>query len=71
MLLATYFLFVLGDALFTSYVLLLRDSVFVNYITQGSWLKTMAAEIKGATAFVVGISALSQMLLLSWRVALR
>ncbi len=64
-----YFLFILADALFTSYALVLRDTVFVNYLTQASWLRGMVADVKGGMALVVAASALLQMLLLSWRVA--
>jgi hypothetical protein len=63
----TYFLLVLGDALFTSYAILLRDAVFVSYVAQLGWLQRMASDIKAAIAFVVGLSALLQMLLFTWR----
>jgi hypothetical protein len=66
-LLTTYFLLLLGDALFTAYALLLRDAVFVSYVAQLGWLQRMAADVKAAIAFVVGLSALSQMLLFLWR----
>ena len=63
-----YFLLLLGDALFTSYAILLQDAVFVSYVAQLGWLQRMASDVKGAIAFVVGISALLQMLLLLARV---
>jgi hypothetical protein len=66
-LLTVYFLLLLGDALFTSYAIVLRDAVFVSYVAQLGWLQRMASDIKAAIAFVVGISALLQMLLLLWR----
>jgi hypothetical protein len=66
-LLATFFLLLLGDALFTSYALVLRDAVFVSYVAQLGWLQRMAAEFKGAIAFVVAVSAALQMLLVVWR----
>ena len=65
--LATFFLLLLGDALFTSYALVLRDAVFVSYVAQLGWLQRMASDVKGAIAFVVGLSALVQMLLFLWR----
>ena len=66
-LLMVYFLLLLGDALFTSYAIVLRDAVFVSYAAQLGWLQRMASDIKAAIAFVVGLSALLQMLLLLWR----
>jgi len=66
-LIATLFLLLLGDALFTSYALVLRDAVFVQYVAQLGWLQRMAAEFKGAIAFVVAVSAGLQMLLVIWR----
>jgi len=66
-LVTTYFLLLLGDALFTSYAILLRDAVFVSYVAQLGWLQRMASDIKAAIAFVVGLSALLQMLLFTWR----
>ena len=66
-LLTVYFLLLLGDALFTSYAIVLRDAVFVSYVAQLGWLQRMASDIKAAIAFIVGISALLQMLLLLWR----
>jgi hypothetical protein len=68
-LVTVYFLLLLGDALFTSYALVLRDAVFVSYVAQLGWLQRMASDIKAAIAFVVGLSALCQMLLFLWRVA--
>jgi hypothetical protein len=62
-----YFLLLLGDALFTSYAIVLRDAVFVSYVAQLGWLQRMAAEFKAAIAFVVSVSALAQMVLLTWR----
>jgi hypothetical protein len=64
-----YFLLLLGDALFTSYAIALQDAVFVSYVAQLGWLQRMASDVKGAIAFVVGMSALLQMLLLLGRVA--
>ena len=66
-LLTVYFLLLLGDALFTSYAIVLRDAVFVSYVAQLGWLQRMSSDIKAAIAFVVGLSALLQMLLLLWR----
>jgi hypothetical protein len=66
-LLITYFLLLLGDALFTSYAIVMRDAVFVSYVAQLGWLQRMASDIKAAIAFVVGLSALLQMLLFLWR----
>jgi len=65
-----YFLLLLGDALFTSYAILLQDAVFVSYVAQLGWLQRMAADVKAAIAFVVALSALLQMLLFVWRVAI-
>jgi hypothetical protein len=67
-LVTVYVLLLLGDALFTSYAIVLRDAVFVSYVAQLGWLQRMASEFKGAIAFVVGLSALLQMLLFVWRV---
>ena len=67
-LVTVYFLLLLGDALFTSYAIVLRDAVFVSYVAQLGWLQRMASDIKAAIAFVVGLSALLQMLLFLWRV---
>jgi hypothetical protein len=69
-LLAVYFLLLLGDALFTSYAIVMRDAVFVSYVAQLGWLQRMASDIKAAIAFVVGLSALAQSLLFLWRAAL-
>src|SRR5258708_24432883 len=66
-LLTVYFLLLLGDALFSSYAIVMRDAVFVSYVAQLGWLQRMASDVKGAIAFVVGFSALVQMLLLLWR----
>jgi len=65
-----YFLLLLGDALFTSYAIVLQDAVFVSYVAQLGWLQRMAADVKAAIAFVVALSALLQMLLFVWRVAI-
>lgn len=70
-LLATLFLLLLGDALFTSYALVLRDAVFVSYVAQLGWLQRMAAEFKGAIASVVAVSAVLQMLIVTWRAVTR
>jgi hypothetical protein len=70
-LIIVYFLLLLGDALFSSYAILLQDAVFVSYVAQLGWLQRMAADVKGAIAFVVGVSALLQMLLLIARFAWR
>src|ERR1044071_9283800 len=64
---AVYFLLLLGDALFTSYAIVMRDAVFVSYVAQLGWLQRMASDIKASIAFVVGLSALMQSLLLLWR----
>jgi hypothetical protein len=66
-LVAVYFLLLLGDALFTSYAIVMQDAVFVSYVAQLGWLQRMASDIKGGIAFVVGVSALLQMLLVMWR----
>jgi hypothetical protein len=63
-----YFLLLLGDALFTSYAIVMRDAVFVSYVAQLGWLQRMASDVKTAIAFVVGISAVLQMLFFLWRV---
>jgi hypothetical protein len=70
-LIAILFVLLLGDALFTSYALVLRDAVFVSYVAQLGWLQRMAAEFKGAIAFVVAVSAALQMLLVTWRAVTR
>jgi hypothetical protein len=70
-LIIVYFLLLLGDALFTSYAILLQDAVFVSYVAQLGWLQRMASDVKGAIAFVVGVSALLQMLLLVLRAGWR
>ena len=67
-LLTVYFLLLIGDALFTSYAIVMRDAVFVSYVAQLGWLQRMASDVKGAIAFVVGLSGLAQMLLFLWRV---
>jgi hypothetical protein len=67
-LIVTYFLLLLGDALFTGYALVLRDAVFVSYVAQLGWLQRMSSDVKGAIAFVVALSALVQMLLFTGRV---
>lgn len=64
-----YFLLLVGDALFTSYAIVLKDAVFVSYVAQLGWLQRMASDIKAAIAFVVGLSALLQALLFLWRAA--
>jgi hypothetical protein len=66
-LVSVYFLLLVGDALFTSYAIVLRDAVFVSYVAQLGWLQRMASDVKSAIAFIVGLSALLQMLLLLWR----
>jgi len=70
-LVVVFFLLLLGDALFSSYAILLQDAVFVSYVAQLGWLQRMATDVKGSIAFVVGISALCQMLLLLGRVVWR
>ena len=62
-----YFLLLLGDALFTSYAIVLRDAVFVSYVAQLGWLQRMASDLKATIAFAVAFSALLQMLLFLWR----
>jgi hypothetical protein len=64
-----YFLLLVGDALFTSYAIVMRDAVFVSYVAQLGWLQRMASDIKAAIAFIVGLSALLQSLFFLWRVA--
>ena len=66
-LVVVFFLLLLGDALFTSYAITLQDAVFVSYVAQLGWLQRMASDIKAAIAFVVGLSALLQMLFFLWR----
>ena len=68
-LVTVYFLLLLGDALFTSYAIAMRDAVFVSYVAQLGWLQRMASDIKASIAFVVGLSALLQSLLFLWRAA--
>lgn len=70
MLASVYVLLLLGDALFTSYAIALRDAVFVSYVSQQTWFSRMAFDLKAAIAFVVAVSALLQMLLLLWRARL-
>ena len=65
-----YFLLLLREALFTSYAIVLRDAVFVSYVAQLGWLQRMASDVKAAIAFLVGLSALLQMLLFLWRVGI-
>ena len=48
--------------------IVMRDAVFVSYVAQLGWLQRMASDVKAAIAFVVGISALLQMLFFVWRV---
>ena len=67
-LVTVYFLLLLGDALFTSYAIVMRDAVFVSYVAQLGWLQRMASDVKAVIAFVVALSALLQMLLFMWRV---
>lgn len=64
----TYFLLLLGDALFTTYAIGLGDAVFVSTVAQVGWLQRMAANVKEAIAVVVGVSAVLQMLVFAWRV---
>ena len=45
----------------------MRDAVFVSYVAQLGWLQRMSSDVKGAIAFVVGLSALLQSLLFMWR----
>jgi hypothetical protein len=68
-LVTVYFLLLMGDALFTSYAIVMRDAVFVSYVAQLGWLQRMSSEIKASIAFVVGLSALAQSLLFLWRTA--
>ena len=68
-LVTVYFLLMMGDALFTSYALVLRDAVFVSYVAQVGWLQRMASDLKGTIAAIVGVSALLQCLFFLWRVA--
>jgi hypothetical protein len=69
-LIGVYFLLLIGDAFFTGYAIALQDAVFVSYVAQLGWLQRMASDVKGAVAFVVGLSALLQMLVFLWRVVL-
>jgi hypothetical protein len=66
-LVGVYVLLLLGDAFFTSYAIALQDAVFVSYVSQQTWFSRMAFDVKAAIAFVVGVSAVLQMLLLLWR----
>jgi hypothetical protein len=68
-LLTVYFLLMMGDALFTSYAIVLRDAVFVSYVAQVGWLQRMASDVKATIAAIVGLSALLQSLFFLWRVA--
>lgn len=65
----TLFLMAVGEALYTSYIILLQNTVFVAYVTQASWLRDMAADLRGGVAVTVAASAFLQMLLLTWRAA--
>jgi hypothetical protein len=56
--------------LFTSYAIVMRDAVFVSYVAQLGWLQRMASDVKATIAFIVGLSALVQMLVCLWRVGL-
>lgn len=69
-LVTVYFLLLLGDALFTGYAIAMRDAVFVSYVAQLGWLQRMASDVKATIAFVIGVSALVQMLVFLWRAAL-
>ena len=65
-----YLLLLIGDVLFTSYAVALQDAVFVRWVAQPGFLQRMADDVKGAVAFVVGLSALFQMLVFLWRAVL-
>jgi hypothetical protein len=65
-----YFLLLLGDALFSTYAIALQDAVFVSYVAQLGFLQRMASDVKNAIAFIVGVSALFQMLIFLWRALL-
>jgi hypothetical protein len=69
-LVTVYFLLLLGDSLFSSYAIALQDAVFVSYVAQLGWLQRMASDVKASIAFIVGVSALFQMLLFLWRAIL-
>jgi hypothetical protein len=66
-LLTAYFLLLLGDALFSGYAIVLRDALFVSYVTRFGWLQQMAAEFKAGIAVAVAVSAVLQMLFFVWR----
>lgn len=68
-LVCVFWLLLIGDALFTSYALTLRDAVFVSYVSQLGWFQRMAADVKGGIAFVVALSAMVQMLVFLARTA--
>ena len=70
-LLITFLLLALSEAIYTSYIILVNNTVFVTYVTTASWLKDMSAHVRGAVAVVVGISGLLQLLVLSWRALAR
>ena len=53
-LVTVYFLLLLGDALFTSYAIVLHDAVFVSYVAQPRLVAAHGLRIKAAIAFVVG-----------------
>jgi hypothetical protein len=69
-LVGVYFLLLLGDALFTTYAIALQDAVFVSYVAQLGWLQRMASDVKASIAFIIGVSALFQMLWFLWRALL-
>ena len=66
-LVTSYVLLVIGDALFSAYAIVLRDALFVNYVARFGWMQQMASEFKGAIAITVVLSAVCQMLFFTWR----
>jgi hypothetical protein len=64
---ATKFLLLLGDTLFGSYATLVHTVAFANDAMQFNWLERMTSDVHGAVIWVVGLSALLQMVLCVFR----
>jgi hypothetical protein len=62
-----YFLLLAGDAMFSSYAILMRESIFVSSVAQVGLLQRMGSELRLATAGIVGLSAVLQIVLFAWR----
>jgi hypothetical protein len=60
-LIATTFVLLLGDTLFASYATLAHTVAFSNDAIEFSWLQRMTSDVHGAVIWVVGLSALLQM----------